>query len=68
MIAKIEAIFVCDSCGEYFKVSLDPAYKPPENWCLYDCAIDAIVNEGLNAIVDINQICKRCLDKCTSIG
>lgn len=33
---------MCDVCGEKFTVELEPSYKPPRSWSLYEVAEDAV--------------------------
>ena len=42
MLVEIKAKFECDSCGIKFTVKIDPAWKSPINWSLYEVAEDAI--------------------------
>lgn len=42
MILNIQAKFVCDTCGDRFSVSIDPADSVPANWSMFEKAEDAI--------------------------
>ena len=55
-LAWIKARHTCDRCGVWFEVELQPPYKPPVGWSLFDCALDAVrgghIAEGQNLAMD----------------
>jgi hypothetical protein len=65
----MKASFHCDECGQHFWVELDPAYQPPDDWCLFDAAEDAIragTESGDTRLVcsvqDGRHLCHKCTE------
>lgn len=63
-VTSIQALCHCDECGEPMTVDLDPAYKPPASWTLWDCAEDAVrggnAGAGITSVQDDKMLCPIC--------
>lgn len=73
-LIHIRAHFNCDECGSQFSVGLAADYEPPDGWCLFECAEDAVrgscdyedkLQRGgvASSVQDEKHLCSKCTER-----
>lgn len=63
MLKAITAYFECDYCGSEIEQRIEPAYKPPKGWCIFEVAEDAVKSSHLYSVKKGKHLCKACTER-----
>lgn len=60
-VSRIKGVIACDGCGARFTVDIDAAYKPPQDWAMFDVAVDAVRGGADGSSVQGGMmLCQKC--------
>lgn len=72
-IDRVEVRAICDGCGKWFCVEMELSDSIPQDWTLYDAAVNAVRGSleyrdakliiGSSSVQDGKHLCDACTDE-----